>query len=138
MEVPSPLIQVVAAVMPGDAADEVYAFRRAPDEREAGRWEFPGGKIEPNERPEVALRREIREELGLDVEVCERLWSGSSGRIRVTFYRVVRGEQRPALSVHDAVTSVSIHAPPPLAWASVDRDFVPHLARLWKPPQRGR
>ncbi len=59
-------INVVAAVIFKD--DKVFATQRGYGEFKDG-WEFPGGKVEPGESPEEALRREIREELEVDVNV---------------------------------------------------------------------
>ena len=46
----------------------VLAARRTSPPEAAGRWEFPGGKVEPNESDESAARRELAEELGVQVE----------------------------------------------------------------------
>ena len=46
---------------------EVLIAQRPPGSWQAGRWEFPGGKVEPAEADEAALRRELREELGIEV-----------------------------------------------------------------------
>lgn len=63
-------IVVGAALLAGG---RLLAARRSAPEELAGRWELPGGKVEPGEAPEVALVRELREELGVDAEVIERL-----------------------------------------------------------------
>jgi 8-oxo-dGTP diphosphatase len=60
-------INVVAAIIL-DEEKRILATQRGYGEYE-GWWEFPGGKIEPGEGPEVALRREIMEELGVEIEV---------------------------------------------------------------------
>lgn len=59
-------INVVAAVIFKD--DKVFATQRGYGEFKDG-WEFPGGKVESGESPEEALRREIREELEVDINV---------------------------------------------------------------------
>jgi len=58
---------VVAAAL-ADGAGRVLLQQRSPGRAMAGLWEFPGGKVEPDELPEAALVRELREELGIEVE----------------------------------------------------------------------
>lgn len=59
-------IDVVCLVLQ-DAEGRVLATRRPPDKSLGGMWEFPGGKVEPGESAEDALRREIHEELGMEI-----------------------------------------------------------------------
>ena len=58
---------MVAAALVDDQG-RVLLQQRAPGRAMAGLWEFPGGKVEPGERPEAALARELEEELGISVE----------------------------------------------------------------------
>jgi 8-oxo-dGTP diphosphatase len=63
------LVTVVAVALV-DADDRVLIAQRPEGKQLAGLWEFPGGKLEPGERPEDALIRELREELGIDVKAA--------------------------------------------------------------------
>ena len=64
-------MEVAAAVMLRAASREFLLAQRPEGKVYAGYWEFPGGKVEPGERPEAALIRELREELGIEVsESC--------------------------------------------------------------------
>ncbi len=59
---------LVVAVALVDADGRVLLSQRPEGKSLAGLWEFPGGKVEPGERPEPALIRELQEELGIHVE----------------------------------------------------------------------
>lgn len=64
-------IVLVAAVALIDTDDRVLLAQRPEGKSMAGLWEFPGGKVEPGERPEETLIRELDEELGITVkEAC--------------------------------------------------------------------
>ncbi|TCL71671.1 8-oxo-dGTP diphosphatase [Hydrogenispora ethanolica] len=58
---------VTAAVIVRD--DRILMAQRRTGDREGGKWEFPGGKVEFGEDPRAGLERELREELGIEVEV---------------------------------------------------------------------
>jgi 8-oxo-dGTP diphosphatase len=90
-------IHVVAGVLQ-DAGGRVLLAERAVGTHLAGTWEFPGGKIEPGEAAEDALRRELHEELGVDIAEIEPLisipWRYPGKSIVLHAYRVreFRGE----------------------------------------------
>ena len=66
--VPTVLVVAVALI---DTDGRILIAQRPEGKQLAGLWEFPGGKVEPGERPEQALIRELKEELDIDVkEAC--------------------------------------------------------------------
>ena len=67
-------IPVVTALM--QKGDEVLLGLRPEGSNLAGYWEFPGGKIEPEEHPKAALKRELKEELGIEAEIGPLRFTG--------------------------------------------------------------
>ena len=95
-----PHIAVVAAVIAGDAG--FFVTRRQQGVHLEGYWEFPGGKIDAGETHDAALKREIREELGADVEVGALLLTTSHAyperTVTLYFYRcTLAGTPQPLL-----------------------------------------
>lgn len=70
--IPHKITQVAVGVI-FDGAGEILVALRPTDKLQGGLWEFPGGKIEANETPLQALRRELLEEVGITVETAEPL-----------------------------------------------------------------
>ena len=64
----SPKFVAVVAAAIGDAEGRILLQQCLPHKRHAGRWEFPGGKVENKEIPRLALCREVFEELGLELD----------------------------------------------------------------------
>ena len=89
-------LMVTAAVIERDG--RVLIAKRKNGWRFAGKWEFPGGKIEPNETPEECLRRELREELGIETEIgnffCSSTYAYPHATVQLLVYRAfhVSGE----------------------------------------------
>ena len=67
------VLDVVGALI--EAGDKFLVAQRNPDDRFASLWEFPGGKVEEKENKKEALKREITEELGIQIEVDELIYN---------------------------------------------------------------
>ncbi|WP_182112629.1 MULTISPECIES: NUDIX domain-containing protein [unclassified Actinotalea] len=118
---PSVLVVAAAVVDDLDRPRRLLAARRSKPLSLAGRWEFPGGKVDPGETPVEALHREIGEELGVEITLGAELpgpvdgaWRITHGyRMRIWAAAVLRGEPQPLVE-HDALTWLE-----PGQWLSV-------------------
>jgi 8-oxo-dGTP diphosphatase len=121
---------VVAAAIVDDLTTPtiVLAARRTSPAALAGRWEFPGGKVEPGETPSAALCRELREELALSIALGPELHGPDDGHwpisddltMRLWLAAVVDGVPRPGDS-HDRVRWLTRAQLDAVHWLPADR-----------------
>ena len=118
-------IEVVAALIKQE--NKVLATQRGYGEWKDG-WEFPGGKIEAEETPEAALRREILEELAVEVEVQSRLVTVEYDypQFHLTMHcywcRLLKGE--PTLLEHEAAQWLTRDQLGSVDWLPADLEVV--------------
>jgi len=123
------LITVVAAIIKKDT--KILITRRAKDQKLAGFWEFPGGKIEAGESEELCLIREIKEELNLVIAIEERLGeivhSYEFANILLIAYACQYRGGDICLTVHDDFCWVEVSELSGFCFAPADEPFVRQL-----------
>lgn len=131
------LLVVAAALV--NAQGEVLLAQRPEGKRLAGKWEFPGGKVEAGESPEAAMVRELHEELGITVkqEDCEPFWFLSHAYPEFGFHLVMpvyvirRWEGDAAALEHAAICwkrAADMHTLPMI---EADAELIERLKAAW-------
>jgi len=121
--------RVTAAILIKD--DQILIAKRKANDQLANKWEFPGGTIEGKETPEECLKREMKEEFGIEVKVQEYLGESiyhyDHGSIKLLAYRTYweSGDIEP--KVHDEIQWVSLDKLDNYQFAPADVPFVERL-----------
>jgi 8-oxo-dGTP diphosphatase len=130
----SPKVTVVGAAIV--RRGRVLAARRAGPPDLAGRWELPGGKVEVGESDEDALRRECREELGVEIAPAERIGPEvtTAAGAALRGYLAVLANGEPVAREHSRLRWLAAGELGDVAWIEADAPIVAaigaHLRRL--------
>ena len=126
-------IKVVAAIIIKDG--QVFATQRGYGEFK-GWWEFPGGKMEPEESPQEALKREIREELDAEVEVRELLetveWDYPNFHLTMHCFICSLLSESLHLNEHEAATWLTHETLRSVKWLPADDILLDRIAEYLK------
>ncbi len=126
------MIVVVAALI--ERNGKILVGQRKKNDRHGLKWEFPGGKVENGESPHAALKRELREELGIEAtigaEVIRYEYSyGGKPPIMLIFKRVREYTGEPFNYEFEQIRWIEPHEMPSFDFLDGDVDFVRRLAR---------
>ena len=129
--VSSPRVIVAAVII---TAGRVLACERSSPPEAAGKWEFPGGKVEPGETEQQALARECAEELGVRVSVGDRVGPDvplAHGRavLRVYAATLIGGDVPEALE-HTSMRWLTVDQLGSVPWLPADKPIVAELPAL--------
>ena len=104
------MIKVTAAILIKD--NKIFLARRNSDTKHAGKWEFPGGKVERGESAEQCLSREIKEEFSINITVneffAESIYEYGHAKVRLVAYRAAWVSGKMVLKDHDRIAWVSL------------------------------
>lgn len=124
-------INVVAAVIFKDG--KVFATQRGYGEFKDG-WEFPGGKVEPGESPEDALRREIREELEVEVNVGDLIdtieYDYPAFHLSMKCFACTIAGGSPHLLEHEAAKWLTSTQLGSVNWLPADVTLIPKIEKM--------
>jgi 8-oxo-dGTP diphosphatase len=135
------VIRVVGAVLLDGT--KVLACRRAAHKSQAGKWEFPGGKVEDGESLESALLREIKEELNEVVEIADFIHSevtnvgGLNVELSCFFARFTSKPKMQSID-HDRLVWIELSGLRDLDWSAPDVPAVVKLTELLEFPDFAR
>ena len=124
-------INVVAAVIFKNG--KVFATQRGYGEFKDG-WEFPGGKIEPGESPEDALRREIREELEVEVNIGDLIdtieYDYPAFHLSMKCFACTIAGGSPHLLEHEAAKWLTSTQLGSVDWLPADVTLIPKIEKM--------
>lgn len=127
-------VHIAVGVLANDRG-EVLICQRPPHKLYPGEWEFPGGKVEAGEKVEVALRRELREELGIQVRASRRLiclrYVYPELSVELDTWLVTGYEGTPRSTEHPATAWVPRNELPRWKLLAADRPIVNALRLPW-------